>query len=112
MSSVFKNQFVPHNGKIADITHTDINHHTITMASMGLPPNVALIILQASRISGSGTLDIYPARGTTAYRFTGSILIEMASIAITDGLIEYNLNTANDDWDIYCLGYWTQRSRR
>ena len=99
--------WVPYNAKIADITHADVNKHTLDLAA-ALPEtrNIIMVSLHAHRIAGTGLLDFYPNEGAHPsytgdnYAGTNTILIEYGSQRL-----QYDLTVANDDWDLYCLGY-------
>jgi len=101
--------FVSMNAKIADISEADTNKHLITLIAMGLPANAKVILLGAKRISGTGALDVFPDEGTEATRVGDSANMygKNFAIGVTDERLQYALTVANDDFDLYCLGYWT-----
>lgn len=101
-------QFVPYNGKIADITHADTDLHTITLTSLGLPNNTVAINLQAFRMSGTGDFYAYPNEGAmqinlfqAAYKSSELIGLKNATYRM-----QYKLSVAGSDWDLYCSGYF------
>ena len=105
--------FVPYNGKIADITHADINKHELTLANgagtgaiTGETRKIICVILEARRIAGTGYFPVYPNEGT-AYASLSSGGWTVYPIVIANGLqrLQYNLSVANDDWDLYSMGY-------
>ena len=91
------------NEKIADITHADTNKHTITLAALGLPDNAIGLLLTANRVSGTGSLRVYPIEGTLGVALTG----EISNIVVINNRLQYDLTVANDDFDLYCIGYFT-----
>jgi hypothetical protein len=98
--------WVPKNGKIADITHADVNDHTLNLATaLSETRNIIALVLSCIRISGTGTMYGYPNEGATPvvvplYSASGLVIIK-------DGLnrLKYYLSVANDDFDLYCFGY-------
>lgn len=99
--------FVPYNGKIADITHADTNKHTLDLqTALSETREIVAIIPWATRISGSGGFYMFPNEGTQEVNSTGDTA-KQCFIVIKDGTnrIQYLLSVANDDWDLYCLGY-------
>lgn len=97
------------NEKVADITHADTAKHTIDCVDLGLPANCVLLLLFARRIVGTGSLDAYPIEGTTGIRIgTGAnhYGVDMV-VPIVNGRLQYSLTVANDDFDLYCIGYLT-----
>ena len=112
----FKNRqrghyFVPFNDKIADITHADTNLHTLDLETalqiLGIPETrkIIMVILAPSRVSGSGEFYTYPNEGSKAMPF--ETFYGFGSVVVADNTqrLQYKLSVANDDWDLYCLGY-------
>ena len=99
--------FVPFNAKVADITHGDVNKHEITLATLGLPENVVVLELGVVRVVGTGSFLTFPNEGatdrnlSTETRFGGSI-------GIINQRLQYRLSVINDDFDVYCFGYWLE----
>lgn len=94
---------VPHGPKIADITHADILEHSLTPAALGLPDNVTAIYYWGIRMGGAGAFEAKSASGGPVFPIgsgSGSMWFKAA-----DGLFYYELSVANDDWDIYAVGY-------
>ena len=98
---------MPFNDQIADITHADTNKHEITLAAMGLPNNVVKLHLGVTRISGTGVMQFYPGEGTRGVSVATGIAGHVAVIIVNERL-QYKLSVANDDFDLFCLGYETQ----
>ena len=92
--------------KIADITHADTDEHTITPTALGLPENVVAIYCDFYRDSGSGSFAILTTTGGQQY----SVSSGTDSMWWKDdtGVFRYKLSAANDDWDIFCFGYFTK----
>lgn len=98
---------VPYNGKIADITHADINRHTLDLeAALTETRKIISVIISANRIVGTGNFKCYPNEGASGTD-TNSVVYPRATTIIADGTqrLEYSLTVANDDFDVYCLGY-------
>lgn len=107
MKSTLHTGFTPYNGKIADITHADTNKHEITLAALGLPDNAKVLILGFTRISGTGSLQFYPNEGAQLVKTAGTSAHFSTCVAIINERLQYDLQVANDDFDLYCFGYWT-----
>jgi len=105
--------WVAYNGKIADITHADTNKHTLDLAAaLSESRKIVAVMVFPLRISGSGNMLIYPNEGTTG-QSTGGTTQYMRGLAIlAEGTnrLQYALDTANDDWDLYCFGYIVERA--
>lgn len=99
--------FVPYNGKIADITHADTNKHTLDLATvLSETRKIIAVIISTLRIAGTGTLYIYANEGTNPfYMGTTENHAETAIIANNTQRLQYALQDANSDWDLYCIGY-------
>jgi len=99
--------FTPYNDKVADITHADTNKHTITLEALGLPSNAIVLLLTAKRITGTGSLRGYPNEGTNdLYLGIGTAQAGIV-FAIINERLQYDLTVANDNWDLFCMGFWT-----
>ena len=99
--------FVPYNGKIADITHADTNRHNLDLAApLSETRTIIAIIVNATRISGSGTIFVYPNEGDKNTQISpGDSRVATVIIAAGMQRLQYYLNVANDDFDLNCLGY-------
>lgn len=100
--------FTPFNDKVADITEADINLHTITLATLGFPLNTRILILGSVRVAGTGVFRVYPNEGGTALQIGGGAVERGKPIGIINERLQYNLTVINDDWDLYCWGYWIE----
>ena len=107
LASTLHAGFTPYNEKIADITHADTAKHTISLESLGLPPTAIVLLLGAVRISGTGYLQVYPNEGVDLIRLGPAFNNAVFPIAIILERLEYKLNVASDDFDVYCFGFWT-----
>lgn len=98
------------NDKVATITHADVNQHTITLASMGLPSNAVVLILAALRTLGGGEFKAFPYDGGHSIYIGSGAFVKTRGkpVAIANERLTYNLTLANDTFDLHCLGYWTQ----
>lgn len=108
MSPVKMNEFIPCTRKIADITESDTNPHTITMDEMGLPANTVLLIINTPRSGGVGNLNIYPASGTRTIFGQPGEYKTPNNISIINGELKYALSDADDSFEIICFGYLIQ----
>ena len=106
-----RHEFVPYNGKIADITEADTNTHTLTLAngagSGAISTETRMIVsvrLKPSRVSGTGNFLCYPNEGVYTYTFSTT---EEGEVGVAAGSqrLQYALSVVNDDWDLYCFGY-------
>jgi hypothetical protein len=101
-----KNRIVPASGKIMDITHADTNEHAIALPA-GFPANTRALLIMPSRQAGTSNFRILSVTGDTV----GAILLSNQQCAVwvrsASGDFLYRLMAANDDWDIYCVGYLT-----
>ena len=104
---------VPYNGKIADIKEADTNKYYLTLANAGGTGAIAgetrkiiAVIIRWNRASGTGNLNFYPNEGTYVAGGSSSTTVTYV-IIIADGTqrLQYSQSVANDDWDLYCLGY-------
>jgi len=105
--------FVPYNGKIADITHADTANHTLTLANAagtgaiaGETRKIIMVLLKQVRIGGVACILYYPNEGVN-YSPTTYSSSTIHPIVIANGLqrLQYALDTAGDDFDLYCFGY-------
>jgi hypothetical protein len=105
--------FVPYNGKIADIKEADTNKHYLTLANSegtgaiaGETRKIIAINLYWKRITGTGAFMVYPNEGSCEGAYAGSTTYTVCVI-IKDGTqrLQYSQTVANDDWDLYCVGY-------
>jgi len=98
---------VPYNGKIADITEADTNKHTLDLAAaLGETRKIIGVQITPELIAGTGEFYFYPNEGakTCAASEYG---LNPPMVIIKDGTnrLQYNLTVANDDFDLYCVGY-------
>jgi len=101
--------WVPYNGKIADITHADTNLHTLALATaLSETRTIIAVLVNALRVSGSGLLKAYPGEGSYFLVIDAQSINYVANlvvIAAGTNRLQYSLSTANDDFDVYCVGY-------
>jgi len=99
--------FVPYNGKIADITHADMNKYTLDLATpLAETREIIALFLSASRMAGTGELWAYPNEGVEYMILsTGRYQRGTCIIAAGTNRLQYSLSVANDDFDLYCFGY-------
>lgn len=97
--------FTPYNGKIADITEADTNKHTFDISAY-VPANCLAIIIACVRMAGTGSLFFYPNEETNYVLGNGRT--QQFTIAIITQRLQYSLNVANDDFDLYMFGYFTE----
>lgn len=103
---------VPKNDKIADIKEADTNKYYLTLANAGGTGAIAgetrkiiAVSVRVDRAAGTGMLNFFPKEGVNS---SGQTLNFMYSpIIIADGTqrLQYSQTVANDDFDLYCLGY-------
>lgn len=101
--------FIPYNAKIADINETDTNAHTLDLeAALSEPRKIIAVVLIPERIAGTGWLIMYPNGVVDGYVAMQAMdLGATGFLVIADGSQEllYAQLDANDDFDLYCLGY-------
>lgn len=104
--------FVPFNAKIGDITHADLNKHTLTLANpagtgalTGESRKVIAVFLNVDRMAGAGSFRTYPNEGATADLLAWSGPTSSTVIANGTQRLQYALTVAGDDFDLYCFGY-------
>jgi hypothetical protein len=99
-------KFVPYNGKIADITHADTAKHTLDLeTALSETRKIIAIIPRAELIAGTGQLHLFPNEGTSYIYLLSNRVYGTCIIADGTQRLEYALSVANDDWDLYCVGY-------
>ena len=98
---------VPYNAKIADITHGDVNFHTFDLTSVGIPSNAVMVILNITRMGGAQAIDPYPYSGTQVMKQAVANRQDIL-LPIVNGEFKYKLQLANDDFDVFCFGYFLQ----
>jgi len=105
---------VPYNGKIADIKEADTNKHYLTLANAGGTGAIAgetrkiiSVKVYYIRISGTGYILAYPNEGTYQGGIPSGDYRIPTDITIANGTqrLQYAQSVANDDFDLYCLGY-------
>lgn len=103
--------FVGYNGKIFDLTYADTSHHYTSSVATALSETrtVVGLVLTSTRSSGTGNLNVYSIEGAS-YDLVSTIRTGCSVIGIINDRIEHNLSVANDDFDLYCLGYWVSYS--
>lgn len=92
-------------GKILDITHADTNEHTATMPA-GIPSNCVAMYVVPYRIGGTGQWAFRSVSGGNDDICNSNESVVWFRAA--NGNWYYRLTVANDDWDIYCWGYWVE----
>lgn len=106
---VKKNQLIPMWDKIADITEANTTLKYLNFVDMGLPANTIAIIMTCQRISGTGFLNVYCDGGTRELQMGIDKKLDQLIYTSTLQALKYNLTVANDDFELYCQGYMTQR---
>jgi len=100
---------VPTNGKIADITHADTNKHLLTLAAaLGETRKIIAVQLWAFRQAGAGEFRTYPNEGLLEVGYVQFGPAQWTVIADGTQRLQYSLSVANDDWDLYCIGYMVE----
>lgn len=109
-----KQFFVPYNGKIADITHADTNKHTLILANAagtgaiaGETRKIIAVYIGVTRMAGTGEVFVFPNEGATYLNLGYLVFYGRGFHVIANGTQrwQYKLSVANDDFDLYCLGY-------
>jgi len=99
--------WVPYNGKIADITESDTNKHTLTLSTpIGETRTIIAVLVNSARATGTGNLIVYPNEGTSTVTLQlGRTNLVLVVIAAGSNRLQYSQSVANDDFDLYCCGY-------
>ena len=98
--------FVPYNGKIADISEADTLKHSLDLeTTLNETRKIIAVKLYSTLMAGSGVFYFYPNEGSAVITSTGSW--QTALVIIKDGTqrLQYSQSVANDDFDLYCMGY-------
>ena len=98
--------------KIAELQEDDTATH-IEDISAYIPKETKAILVRCLRLGGTGILLAYPMSGPTIYTYIGDMdTCEGAILPITNREIKWKLSIANDQWDVYLLGYFVQKRTR
>lgn len=90
--------------KIADLTHADTAEYTKTTTELGLPANTVALLVLATRIAGTGKFRVFTKSSGAEMKIVHT---EAGIWPIDDtGVFRYAMQVNNDDWDIFCFGYW------
>lgn len=95
--------------KILDLNENDTVSHTEDLSAI-LPPECLAIIAACHRITGTGSFVTYPRSHATVTAYIASY--DSALIPITNRELKWKNTVANDDWDIFLLGYFVQKRTR
>lgn len=100
------NIYVPYNAKIADINEVDTNLHTLDLATaLSESRNITAVIISHTRIAGTGNLQVYPNEGSRYLNVDWASAGTTVVLAAGTNRLQYKQSVANDDFDLYCLGY-------
>jgi hypothetical protein len=106
LSNLTRQFFVPLNGKIADIKEVNTNKYLLDLAAaLSETRKIIAVILDARRISGTGNLYYYANEGTQATIDYLTGRARLVIIADATHRLQYSQSVANDDFDLYCMGY-------
>jgi len=95
--------------KIADLQENDTVSHILDLSPF-VPPATLAVLLVADRASGTGSFRVYPKSDASA-NWTSSLGVPTL-FTIVDQELKWKNSVANDDWDIYLLGYFVQKRTR
>ena len=96
----------PADGKIYDITHADTLEHSVGLPA-GYPENTRAIIAVNARQAGTGFLRMRTTSGSSSYMPSVLGTTHAFWVRAVDGQFYYRQTVANDDFDVYALGYLT-----
>lgn len=95
--------------KIADLQENDTNPHELDLSSF-VPLGTKAVIIVSERSSGTGYFMVYPnSHATLKWAIQAS---QSKTCIIKDRVLKWENTVANDDWDIYLLGYFVQKRIR
>ncbi|MFX1476234.1 MAG: hypothetical protein ACFFCO_12265 [Promethearchaeota archaeon] len=102
MVKIVPTGFVQYNAKLLDINESGAWTCTRTFT---LVPNVVAVVISAHRQSGTGSIIFYPNESTQGVTLAdgGNMVLN-----VNGQQLKFKQGTAADDWDIYCMGYWTE----
>jgi len=95
--------------KIADLQENDTAEHVLDLSSI-IPVATMGLILVVERISGTGYFHVFPRSHATLKWSLG--IGNPTLMTIKDQEIKWKNTAANDDWDLYLLGYFVQKRTR
>lgn len=95
--------------KILDLQENDTAAH-IEDLSPFVPPGTKAILIVPERVTGTGYFMTYPRSHATKVWNThaGFSVLEI----IKNQELKWKNSAANDDWDIYLLGYFVEKRTR
>jgi len=104
--------FIPYNGKIADLQENDTAKHTCDLSAY-VPSNCVAILIVAQRTGGRRYFIVFPNEGTTGITLNTQTGIDsrgFMAIGIAAGTqrFQWQNSIANDDWDVYMFGYFVK----
>lgn len=100
---------VPINAKIVDITHADTLKHFLDLETpLSESRRIIQLIIMVQRVAGSGAFIVYPGEGTLGYWLPDGATSTPIMIADGTQRLQYALEVANDDWDIFSFGYMVE----
>ena len=94
-----------YDGKIADIKENNTNKHYLDLSDY-VPEKCVAIVIVRVKMSGSGHLKCYPNEETNTVVQLDDGRLEF--VPITNRRMQYSQSVANDDFDVYLYGYYTQ----
>jgi len=94
--------------KIADINESDVVVHYLSLTQLGMPDNVVALLLSATRLSGTGTLYVWPMDGVYQLEVSPAAHNPQVLCCIANKRLKYHQTVANDDFDLFCTGYFTE----
>jgi len=95
--------------KIADLQENDTVTHILDLSSI-LPVATIGLLLVVERVSGAGYFHVFP-RSHATLKWQLGIGLPML-MTIKDQELKWKNTAANDDWDLYLLGYFVQPRTR
>jgi len=99
-----KLHIIPASGQIYDITHPDVNEHSVGLP-VGYPANTRALLVMCTRMAGTGVIYLISTSGVISSRWTVSTGLAGVWVRAADGQFYHSLSVANDDWDLYAIGY-------
>jgi len=95
--------------KILDLQENDLVAHTEDLSPF-VPPETLALLIVPDKVSGTGSFQVYHRSDPTkAHSMTSEVA---GYVTIKDQELKWKNSVANDDWDIWLLGYFMQRRTR
>jgi len=94
--------------KILDLQENDTVAHTEDLSAL-VTDEIKAVILLIKRMAGTGLFRAYPMSGT---QYQDIALSNQVICTIRNKELKWSNSVANDEWDIYLIGYFVEKRTR